>query len=154
MNSIDLMNCRAVRPFARYSLSIFFLLLGFATFLYPVDFIKNDFDLAQTKAKIEEKPIMIFFYTEWCGWCKSMDERVFPDQKMSDFSSKELVSVRIDAEKGEGLSLIKKYRVRSFPTIVFLSPHGNEIHRINGFLPPKSLLRMSQTIVEIFHASK
>jgi thioredoxin-related protein len=154
MNPVDHLNRRAVRTLARYSFCVFFLLLGFASSLHSVEFIKNDFDLALTKAKIEEKPILVFFYTEWCGWCKSMDEIVFSDRKLSEYSSKELVSVRVDAEKREGSSLIKKYRVRTYPTIVFLNHKGNEIHRINGFLPPKSLLKMAETVVEIFHASK
>lgn len=154
MNLLSQMTRRSGRALSKYSISVSFLLLCFAPSLFSVDFINNDFDMALTESKIVEKPLMVFFYTEWCGWCKAMDEMIFSNPEMSDYSSKELVSVRIDAEKGNGLSLIKKYKVRSYPTVVFLNNRGKEINRINGFLMPKSFLKMTKTVVEIFNTTK
>lgn len=154
MNLFDYLSRWAKRKTVRCSFSVSLLFLCASFSLLSVNFIKNDFDLALTKAKLEEKPLMVFFYTDWCGWCKTMDEAVFSNPKMSDYSSRELISVRVNAEKEKSFSLTKKYRVRSYPTVVFMDPLGNEIHRINGFLPPKSYLKVTQTVVEIYHSSK
>lgn len=154
MYPVDYLSRWAKRNIVRYFLSVSFLFFCASFSLLSVDFIKDDFDLALTKAKIEEKPLMVFFYTDWCGWCKAMDDAVFADQTMSDYSSKKLISVRVNVEKKKNFSLAKKYRVRSYPTVLFVDPLGNEIHRINGFLPPKSFLKMTQTVVEIYNSSK
>jgi len=43
--------------------------------------------------------------------------------------------MRIDAEKGEGVDLAKKYNVRGYPTTVFVNSQGEEVDRIVGYLP-------------------
>ena len=48
--------------------------------------------------------------------------------------------MKIDAEKGEGIDLAKRFGVRGFPTIVFANAKGEEIDRIVGYLPPEPFL--------------
>lgn len=147
-----------MHPFVRKaSIKFFLLLYGFAyfhSFLFGVPFIKDDFERALTKARIEGKPVMIFFYTDWCGWCQSMDRYIFSNKKMTDFSSRELISLRMNAEKKKAFALLRKYRVRSYPTVIFVNPQGKEIFRINGFVPPKDFLRMTKVAVQIYQSSK
>ena len=45
--------------------------------------------------------------------------------------------MKIDAEKGEGIELAKRYGVRGFPTILLVDKEGEEIDRIVGFRPPE-----------------
>jgi len=41
--------------------------------------------------------------------------------------------MKIDGEKGEGLDLVKKFNVSSYPTVILLDKEGKEIDRIVGF---------------------
>ncbi len=67
---------------------------------------------------------------------------------MADFLAKKFVAVKLDAEKGEGPELAKKYGVRGFPTIVFLDQQGEEIDRLVGFRPPDKFIAEIKAIQE------
>ena len=126
---------------------ISFILAIQATTCFPaVQFMQGDYNLAVAQARKENKALMIFIYTDWCGYCKMMDKNVFADSKFSDFS-KNLVNVRINAEKGEGVLLARRFGVLSYPTIVFLDSWGKEMDRFSGYLPPSLFLKICKKIV-------
>jgi tetratricopeptide (TPR) repeat protein len=58
---------------------------------------------------------------------------VFKDKKIGHFVNKHFISLKINALVGEGKTLREKYKVRGFPTVLFLDSSGNEIDRICGF---------------------
>ena len=88
----------------------------------------------------DEKIILVDFETESCVWCDRLDADTFTDQKVIDFAKQNLISKKIDAEKGDGPKQKKKYRVRGYPTILFLDSKGLEIDRIVGYRPPEEFL--------------
>ena len=88
----------------------------------------------------DEKIILVDFETESCVWCDRLDADTFTDQKVIDFAKQNLISKKIDAEKGDGPKQKKKYRVRGYPTILFLDSQGAEIDRIVGYRPPEEFL--------------
>ena len=88
----------------------------------------------------DEKIILVDFETESCVWCDRLDADTFTDQKVIDFANQNLISKKIDAEKGDGPEQKKKYRVKAYPTILFLDSKGLEIDRIVGYRPPEEFL--------------
>lgn len=50
----------------------------------------------------------------------------------------------MDAEKGEGVELRKRYNISGFPTTVYVNPDGTEIDRLVGYAPPDEFLAISQ----------
>lgn len=58
---------------------------------------------------------------------------VFKDKKVGDYVNSHFVSLRVNAYKGEGKEIRKKYKVRVFPTVLFLNSRGEEVDRICGF---------------------
>lgn len=95
-----------------------------------IEFHHGDWQSAMQRASDENKLIFIDFMTEWCGPCHSMAEEVFPQAFVGEFYNSHFVCVKIDAEKGEGIELAKRYRVRVFPTFVFVNPaDGEPVHR-------------------------
>jgi len=97
--------------------------------------------LAQKTGKL----VMIDFYTEACGWCKVLEDSTFRDPEVIEFSQN-FINMRVDAFKREGAELCKRFRVRGFPTVLFLDSTGEEIDRIMGFRPPKSFLERMKEI--------
>ena len=90
--------------------------------------------------KNDQKIILVDFETESCVWCDRLDADTFTDQRVIDFANQNLISKKIDAEKGEGPEKKKKYRVKAYPTILFLDSKGLEIDRIVGYRPPEEFL--------------
>ena len=86
------------------------------------------------------KLILVDFETESCVWCDRLDADTFTDEKVIAFARENLISKKIDAEKGAGPDQKKKYRVRGYPTILFLDKQGVEIDRIVGYRPPEEFL--------------
>ncbi len=94
----------------------------------------KDWAEAEKQAASSGKPIMIDFFTDWCGWCKRLDKDTYTHADVVKIS-REFVNLKTDAER-EGKDLAKKYGVSGFPTIVFLNKSGEQIGRIVGYLPP------------------
>ena len=89
------------------------------------------------KAKAENKPIFLDLYATWCGPCKVMAKDVFTDKSVGDKYNASFISYKIDAEKGEGITLAKKYNLKAYPTVIFVNPaNEKEIHRVVGAMPP------------------
>ena len=69
----------------------------------------KSFDAGVEHAKVSRKKILVDIYTDWCSWCKKMDEEVYSDPKVKEYLTKYFVIIKLNAE-GEGtiqyLSLI------------------------------------------------
>ena len=99
------------------------------------------------KARAEKKPLMVDTYATWCGPCKQLDRTTFADPGVGEWARKNVIAVKIDAEKGEGRRIAQRYAVRAFPTILFLDPQGNELDRISGVYPPQSFVGAGDAIL-------
>ena len=76
---------------------------------------------------------MVDFYTSWCGWCKVLDRKTYSDDNVGKIADAKFISVKIDAEKGEGIDLAKQYQINGYPTIIFFAPDGKEVDRVVGY---------------------
>jgi thioredoxin-related protein len=116
---------------------ILFIILSFTSSAQKTSvFIEEDWDKALELAKKSRKPIIVDFYTEWCGWCEEMDKKTFKDSLVSVRLGNEFVAVKLDAEREIGKKIAMKYRVNSFPTIGYFESNGKLIKKIAGFKEP------------------
>jgi len=92
----------------------------------------DDFELGQIRAQNLGQNMLVDFYTDWCKWCKVMDDSVFVDPNVIQLST-EMVFTKINAE--EDTITAKKYGISGYPSIVLMKPDGQEIDRIYGYLP-------------------
>jgi len=98
-----------------------------------VDFFQGTWQEAFAKAEKENKHVFVDSYTDWCYWCKVMDKETFTDQAIADYLNKEFVPLKMDMEKGFGIQVALKYRIRGFPTILFFNPSGELLVRKFGY---------------------
>jgi thioredoxin-related protein/Tfp pilus assembly protein PilF len=98
-----------------------------------VHFQNISFDDAKALAAKEHKVIMVDFYTTWCVWCKTLDRNTYSDDNVGKITDAKFIAVKIDAEKGEGITLAKTYKITGYPTIMFFDKDGNEIDRVVGY---------------------
>jgi thiol-disulfide isomerase/thioredoxin len=94
--------------------------------------------LAEAKAK--NKPIFIDIYTTWCGPCKQMSKNIFPQDKVGEKFNTLFINYKIDAEKGEGIDLAKKYGVDAYPTYLFVDANENLFYKSIGSMPEEKFL--------------
>jgi len=86
----------------------------------------------QEAAKKENKLIFLDAYASWCGPCKWMAANIFTNDTVADYYNEKFICAKIDMEKGEGITLAKKYEVRAYPTLLFISPDGEMVHKKVG----------------------
>ncbi|HEX9975261.1 MAG TPA: thioredoxin fold domain-containing protein [bacterium] len=97
------------------------------------------------KAAKEKKNMIVDFYTDWCHWCKVMDEKTFNNDSIAAKLSERFVTVRINAEsptetatfKGKNftnIELTRAFQVTGFPSLAFISPELEVITIIPGYI--------------------
>ncbi|MBV6477791.1 MAG: Thiol:disulfide interchange protein DsbD [Ignavibacteria bacterium] len=124
---------------------LFLILILFFTgkiYAEDVSFSNGTYQEILDLAKQQDKVIMIDFVTDWCKWCVETDRKVYTNPDVASFANLNQINWKIDAEKGEGPELAKKYSVKGFPTIVFTKSNGEEIDRIYGFVPAEQFLKL------------
>ena len=81
----------------------------------------------------------------WCSPCRELDEITFHDSRVVEMAEKEFTLVKVDlTRKGDPAyeKLLKEYRIKGVPTVVFLDRSGKEIRelRLVDFEPPAPFL--------------
>jgi len=111
----------------------------------------TDATAALAKARSENKLVLMDFTgSDWCGWCIKLDEEVFSTPEFASYAKNSLVLLKVDFPRGkkqpasevqQNEMLAHKYGVTGFPTIIVLSPGGQEKGRL-GYQPggPKAWL--------------
>ena len=119
-----------------FSLLLLAILLPATAQESGIRFFHGTWDEAMALAKKEKKKVFIDFFTEWCGPCLNMALTVFPLPAVGEVYNKNFICLKIDAEKGEGRELAKKYGIHSYPSYIFVNPKTEAlIHRSGGNKP-------------------
>lgn len=118
------------------------------------------FEEAMDENEKKKKFIFIDIYTDWCGWCKKMDQSTFKDESVVSYMNEHFYSVKMNAEKEEGIVYkeklyeLKNYNGKtynelavnllsgkmSFPSFIVLSKRAIKIGSIAGYQKPSELL--------------
>ena len=62
----------------------------------------SDFEAAKKTSKEKNLPMMLDFTgSDWCGWCKLMDRKVFAEKAWDDWAKTNVVCVTIDFPRDE-----------------------------------------------------
>jgi thiol:disulfide interchange protein len=85
---------------------------------------QHDLDTALEMAKADRKLVVVDVYTDWCGWCKKMDEAIYSDRLVVNLSYRE-VFLKLDAEDGgQGQRFARAMGVKGYPTTIVLDQAG------------------------------
>ena len=109
----------------KISLTLLGVLMCAFVFAQGLNFQDLSLKEALTKAKAENKVVMIDCYTTWCGPCKNMANVVFPMKESGDFFNPKVVAIKFDMEKPAGKEIGKTYGVPAYPTFLFINTDGS-----------------------------
>ncbi len=94
----------------------------------------SGYEYAMTQATDAEKPLILYFNTDWCKWCKRLNTEYLSSYEIEKFLS-DIPKVEINPDKGAAeLALSRKYGVRGFPSFLVLIPAlSNKTEKIHPF---------------------
>ena len=117
------------------------------TFSQGINFRQDDWQNVLVQAKAQKKLIFVDIYTAWCGPCKEMDKKTFTDISVGDKFNARFINYKVDAEKGFGITLAKRYNVTSYPTCLFVDPSENLIYKQEGLLRAPDLVKEADMVL-------
>lgn len=114
---------------------ILLILLGFAPWAQAVDVPPlSDLRADLAEAKQRKLPLMILFHTHGCGYCHYVLEDHLKPMILSGKYRQRVLIRQLEAHGGELVdadgrmiepaALMRRYKVRFFPTLMLLGPEG------------------------------
>ncbi len=120
---------------------------------------------AFSKAKDENKPILLDIGAVWCHWCHVMDRESYEDEAIAAFVNEHFVAIKVDRDERPDVDARYQSAVSSisgqggWPLTAFLTPEGKPFFG-GTYFPPNDrygrpgLARVLASMVEVFHNKK
>ena len=129
-------------------------------------------ELSKTDAK--PKKIFVDVYTDWCGWCKKMDQNTFQNPEASKYMQDNFYMVKMDAEgkepivyQGKTFKYVPSGRrgyhelaaallqgKMSYPTVVFLDEYLNMLSPVPGYQQVEPFMQIAKYFGENIYKDK
>jgi len=124
-----------------------FLLAAQAPSAQGIEFFHGTWEEALVKARQEDKLIFVDAFTTWCGPCRNMAAKTFPDATVGEYFNPRFVSLKIDMEKEPGLTFRKKFPVSAYPTLFFIDPDEKQVLKSVGAKGPGDLIKLAESVM-------
>jgi uncharacterized protein YyaL (SSP411 family) len=124
--------------------------------------IKNhQFEEIENLQKSRNQNIIIFIKTDWCNYCKAMENTTFKNQKVAESINQNYYFIDFDAEEKRDIDFSgKTFRYKptgintgihelietlteektTYPSLIILNPQNEIIFQYNGYLKSSELL--------------
>jgi thiol-disulfide isomerase/thioredoxin len=122
-----------------------------------INFFEGNWEELLAEAKNQNKPIFIDAYTSWCGPCKTMAKEIFPNEDVGEYYNEHFICYKSDMEKGEGIEIAKKFKVKCYPQLLFIDAEENILHRTAGSRSVEEFIALGDIAInpkENFHYYK
>ncbi len=111
----------------------------------------SDWEPALERAQAQNKPLMIYFYTDMCPACTHLEENAFSDDELTLYLNHNLICLKSDAGRS---TLHGRYGIGgTVPTTVFSKPDDYqkeyEIGRLVGSAPAGDFYEAAAVLEEI-----
>lgn len=109
-------------------------------------FTECTFEEALSKARVEKKNLFIDFYANWCGPCKVMAAQVFTIPPVGEYFNAHFINCKLDVDAAANKEIVKRYKVESLPTLLFIDSKGEVLKTIVGAVTPDVLMLEAQIV--------
>ena len=112
-----------------------------------IEFHEGTWEEALKLAKESGKPLFLNISASWCGPCKALKRNTFPYEEVGTYYNAHFINVLVDGEKGEGIGLAKKFKIKGYPSMIFLDSDGELIAQTSGYRDPEDFIELGQVVL-------
>jgi thiol:disulfide interchange protein len=99
----------------------------------------DDIDGAMAAAKASGKQVFLYFETDWCGPCKTMDRWIWTDAEVVAVLEEGFVGVKLDGDIAK--EQVRRYEVAGYPNILVVdATSGSSLRSVKGYQSSRQLL--------------
>jgi thiol-disulfide isomerase/thioredoxin len=104
----------------------------------------GDLDGAIIAANASGQRVFLYFETDWCGPCKTMDQWIWTDAEVVAALEARFVGVKLDGDIAK--EQVRRYEVVGYPHILIVDPaSGSALRRVKGYQSSQQLLDFLRT---------
>ena len=161
----------------KFYLLSFFAILFFSNSLFAQSASSGSNGTAEVKwynfedgiklARKKHKFVIVDIYTDWCGWCKRMDNETFRDPSVVSYMNENFVAIKLNAEGNDPIAFNGTIYTNpapskprsthqlaialvgsrlAYPTYIYLDSKGKTITATQGYSQPEDLLPLLRYI--------
>jgi thiol:disulfide interchange protein len=99
----------------------------------------DDLDGAIAAAQTSGKQVFLYFETDWCGPCKTMDQWIWTDAEVVAALEARFVGVKLDGDIAK--EQVRRYEIVGYPNILIVDPaSGAALRAVKGYQSSQQLL--------------
>jgi len=110
--------------------------------LNPADMAPSEYNIgiSYREAMQSDKPSIVLFYTDWCGYCKKFMPKF---KTLNKIYKNDYNFVMLNGEAQENLALVDEVAISGLPTLYIFDPkYDNRVHLTNGIYMDLKKLRV------------
>lgn len=158
----------------RCLLFVFLICLSIKAYSQEPDINWIDIQDLEAAMAVEKRPVLLDFYTSWCGWCKRMDKTTFIDSRLIAYVNQNYYAVKFNAEqkevvnyRGQEFNFVAQGRrgynelaagflkgQMSYPTLVILNTDLEILQNFRGYRTADELMPILTYLGEQIYTSK
>lgn len=112
-----------------------------------IEFEQSSWEVILEQAQINQAPIFVEVYADYCLPCKSMESEVFSDVELASFFNQNYINYKVDLQSHFGKMFGVMYDVRQLPTLLFLNERGEVIEQTVGVKSKRELIDLGQQVL-------
>jgi thiol-disulfide isomerase/thioredoxin len=99
----------------------------------------DDLDRAMVAAQASGGRVFLYFETDWCGPCKTMDQWIWTDAEVVAALEAGFVGVKLDGDIAR--EQVRRYEIVGYPNILIVDPaSGSKLRSVKGYQSSQQLL--------------
>ena len=148
---------------------VFFIVLLFCSMMAFSQKKSHPLELVEQLQKTEKKNVVVFLHTDWCNYCKAMENATFQNKEVKKLLDQNFYFSELNGEEKQDITFagaVFKYKPTgvktgfhelaaslgtidgqvSYPSLVILSPNNEIIFQYNGFMSAKEIIEVLNKI--------
>lgn len=112
-----------------------------------INWLDLGFEAALEQAHQEERYLVLYFHADWSDWATRFEAQSLADEKVME-ALEDALMLRLLHGTTAGDELLARFKVQTFPTMVFVRPDGFADEQIGGFIGKMNLVYELERIFE------